>query len=58
MELDSVPQPALDQIERVQGADLVVGVLRPSDNGQRATVAAMVREAMEALPQTPQLEVV
>jgi hypothetical protein len=53
MELDSVPQPALDQIEQVHGADLVVGVLHPSDNGHPATVAAMVREALEALPQNP-----
>src|SRR5215475_1175431 len=53
MELDSVPQPALDQIERVQGADLVVGVLRPSDNGRPAALAEMVREALEALPQNP-----
>jgi hypothetical protein len=53
MELDSVPQPALDQIEKVQGTDLVVGVLRSGYNGQHAAVAAMVREALEALPQNP-----
>jgi hypothetical protein len=53
MELDSVPQPALEQIERVQGADLVVGVLRSSENGQPAAVATMVREALETLPRNP-----
>jgi hypothetical protein len=53
VEPDSIPQPALEQIERVQGADLVVGIPHPSDNGQPTAVAAMVREALEALPQNP-----
>jgi hypothetical protein len=53
MELDSIPQPALDQIERVQGADLVVGVLHPGDNGRSAAMAAMIRQTLEALPQNP-----
>lgn len=50
MELD-VPQPALDQIDKMHGADLVVGVLRPGDNGHPAAAASMVREALETFPQ-------
>ncbi len=50
MELDSVPQPALEQMERVAGADLVVGILRPGNNGVQAGAAAMVREAVEGFP--------
>jgi len=52
MELDAVPQPALEQMERVQGADLLVALLRGGGNGQPAA-AAMVREALEAFPQPP-----
>jgi glucosylglycerate synthase len=52
MELD-VPQPALEQMEQVQGADLVVGILRPGDNGHSAAAASMVRKALEAFPQHP-----
>ena len=36
MELDTIPQPALEQMEQYQGADLVVGVLGARANGQRA----------------------
>jgi hypothetical protein len=53
MELDSLPQPALDQLERVHGADLMVGILRPGGNGNQAAAAAMVREALQAFPQPP-----
>jgi hypothetical protein len=51
MELDAAPQPALEQIERVQGADVVIGVLRSGGNGQPAAAAAMVREALQTHPQ-------
>src|SRR5215471_14087581 len=51
MELDSIPQPALDQIERVHGADLLVGVIHPGTNGRPP--AAMVREALRAFSQPP-----
>ncbi len=53
MELDSLPQPALEQLERVHGADLMVGILRPGGNGNQAAAAAMVREALQGFPQAP-----
>ena len=45
MELDALPEPPLDQIEKLQGAEVVVGILGARDNGQTAATAAMVREA-------------
>jgi len=46
VESDIIPQPSLEPIERVKGADLVVGILNPSgDDGFEA--AATVREAVE-----------
>jgi len=53
MELDAIPQPALEQIQRVQGADLVVGIIHPGGNGSRANAAAVVREALQTFPQPP-----
>ncbi len=53
MELDSVPQPALEQIERVHGADLLIGVLRPAANGHPGAAAALVREALAGFPEHP-----
>ena len=50
MDLDAVPQPALEEIERVQGADLVVGVVGSAANGRSAAAAALVRSALESLP--------
>ena len=52
MELDAVPQPALEQVDRLQGADLVVAILR-SGNGRSSAAAAIVREALGAFPQPP-----
>ena len=53
MELDTIPQPALDQMEQYQGADLVVGVLGARANGQRAGAATMVHDALEKLAHRP-----
>ncbi len=53
MELDAIPQPALEQMEQYQGADLVVGVLGARANGQRAGAAAMVHGALEKLARPP-----
>jgi hypothetical protein len=53
MELDALPQPALEQIQRVQGADLVVGMLLPGDEKQPAAAAAMVRQALGTFPRPP-----
>ena len=53
MELDSIPQPALEQMERVQGADLLIGVLRPGNDGQPASAAAIVLEALAGFPEHP-----
>jgi glucosylglycerate synthase len=59
MELDSLPQPALEQIERLQGADLMVGILQPGgSNGQQDAAAAIVRKALETFPQPPRAVVV
>lgn len=48
MELDALPDPPLEKIEQLQGADVVIGILGPFDNGQAAATVAMVRE-METL---------
>ena len=54
MELNAVPQPALDQIERAQGADLVVGLLRAeAANGDGPAAAALVREALAKFTNSP-----
>ncbi|HTS61429.1 MAG TPA: hypothetical protein VMH28_05370 [Candidatus Acidoferrales bacterium] len=53
MELDTVPQPALEQLDRVQGADLLVGLLSSEGNGRGTAAAAVVRQALEAFPQPP-----
>lgn len=54
MELDAVSQPALEQIERAQGADLVVGLLRAdAGNGDGPAAAAMVREALAKFTNSP-----
>lgn len=46
MELESISQPALEQIDRLRGADLVVGVLDADGNGGPAASAALVREVL------------
>ena len=41
MELDAIPQPELEQIERIGGADLVIGIIgseRPEQNGSAAVM--------------------
>jgi len=46
VELDAISQPPLELIERVQGADLVVGVLGAGGNALPAATGAKVREAV------------
>ena len=53
MEFDAIPQPPLEQVDRFQGADLVLGILGPSSNGQRAGAVAMVHDALEKLSNPP-----
>jgi hypothetical protein len=53
MELDAVPQPALEQIEQVKGADLLIGVLDPPGDAAGANAVALVRQALEGFPQPP-----
>jgi len=53
VELNAIPQPALEQMDRLQGADLVLGLLGACGNGQRAGAAAMVHDALEKLPHPP-----
>ncbi len=48
MELDTVSQPAVEQIERLGGADLVIGILE-SDHAEEADAVNMVREAISGL---------
>ena len=51
MELDTVSQPAVEQIERLGGADLVIGILE-SEHAEEADAAVkMVREAVSRLVQ-------
>jgi hypothetical protein len=45
VELDAVPEPLLEQVARLQGAEVVVGILGAQRNGQAAETAAMIREA-------------
>jgi hypothetical protein len=53
MEPDAIPQPALEQIEGVKGADLLIGVLGSGRDAPGRTAVAVVRQALEALPQPP-----
>ena len=53
MEFDAITQPALEQIEQVKGADLLIGVLGPGRDALGATAVAVVRQALEGLPQPP-----
>jgi hypothetical protein len=53
MELDAVPQPALDQIENVQGAELLIGVLSSSGEAPGAAAVSVVRQALENFPRPP-----
>ena len=53
MELEAVSQPAVEQIEKVKGADLLIGVLDPNGDAPGVTAVAVVRQALEAFPQPP-----
>lgn len=53
MEPDALPQSALEQIERVKGADLLIGVLGPERDAPGVAAAAVVCQALRALPQPP-----
>src|SRR4051812_9744972 len=49
MELDAIPQPELEQLEQLGGADLVIGILgekRPEDG---CSAVAMTREVLAEL---------
>ena len=50
MEFPAIPQPPLEEADRFQGADLVLGILGAGTNGHRAGAAAMLRDALEKLP--------
>jgi len=49
MELDAIPQPELEQIERIGGADLVVGILGDKRPGENCTAVAMTSEVLAEL---------
>jgi hypothetical protein len=49
MQLDTVSQPAVEQIERLGGADLVIGILESEHAGEADAAANMVREAVAGL---------
>lgn len=49
MQLDAVPQPAVEQIERLGGADLVIGILESEHAEQAGAAVNMVREAVAGL---------
>ena len=46
MELDAIPQPELDQIERIGSADLVIGIFELERQEEGATAVTMAREAL------------
>ncbi len=58
MELDALPQSALEQIAKVKDADLLVGILDPGGDAPGSSAVAVVRQALEALPQRPRTVVV
>ena len=49
MQLDAVSQPAVEQIERLGGADLVIGILESDHAGEADAAVRMVREAVSGL---------
>ncbi len=49
MELDAIPQPELEQIERIGGADLVIGIISSERPEQNDSAAGMVREVLAEL---------
>jgi hypothetical protein len=54
VELETIPQPARERIDQIAKADLLVGVL--TDHGGDAP--AMVRQALEELPETPRTVII
>ncbi|HTP32951.1 MAG TPA: hypothetical protein VMJ75_12315 [Candidatus Acidoferrales bacterium] len=51
MDFDAIPQPAVEHLAQVQGAELLIGVL--GANGTSSAVASMVRQALEGFPHPP-----
>ena len=49
MELDAIPQPELEQIERIGGADLVIGILGDARSADEGTALTLTREALAEL---------
>jgi hypothetical protein len=49
VELDSISQPELDQIERTGGADIVIGILDRDHQVEGSTAVSVTREALTAL---------
>jgi hypothetical protein len=45
VELDALPEPPLEQLERLNGAEVVLGILGAHEHSQAAATVAMVREA-------------
>lgn len=53
MELDSISQPELEQIERVGSADLVIGILNGAGQEEGSTAVSVAREALRELSKPP-----
>jgi len=49
VELDAIPQPELEQIERIGGADLVIGILGDARSADEGTALTLTREALAEL---------
>jgi len=49
VELDAISQPELEQIERIGGADLVIGILGADRQEEGSSAIAMTREALAEL---------
>lgn len=56
--MEAVPQPELEQIERLGGADLVVGILHSEPAGESGAAVAMAREALAELPKVARAVVI
>ena len=50
MELDTISQPELEQLERVGAADVVIGILDGDTPGLEDTAEARMREALTKFP--------
>jgi hypothetical protein len=58
VELDAISQPELEQLERLGGADVVVGILGPQHGQDGVAAAAMVRETLAPLSKVARAVVV